>query len=688
MKTYDLPEYESKRTDFKILDNIDDFLEDVRLGNNIVAIDTETYYDPDNKGVIRYIYGTPNNMPFCLTATIKIGDDYVTYYFDIDPKDPSKDLGWIEAESITKILHNFHYDEHILRNIGLSIKGTVWDTMIMIHLIDEEHECKFEDGSIKQSKALKNLAYHYLDKEAHFYEDLIQEYRKGLSVIRECGISDVSYKDIAEHNFDAMRDYACSDTLYTYRLWELFLPRLQNQQLDKAYDIDLKATWAVIDMERVGILPDTAYFLELDRTLNLEIARIDKEIKELGIPDHLNINSNADVVEMFSMLDTEWKWYTPKGEFQVTDAVLHNITTGKAGELAKLIRDRRERTKMVDTFIAQMLEYTQPDGRIHPDFNVCPKDDSRGGTVTGRLSSSNPNFQNLPSGDDRIRKGIIPTKDFTLVSIDYAQQEYRLMAAYANDRTLNKIIEDGIDIHTGTAALMLDITPEEAVPQRHLGKTINFSLIYGTGKANLANMLGYEIDVALYNKAVFMLMSWGYKPWQKYPSVLQLCEKHEVTNAPDILALEYYFSEHPKPALKKADDLKKKYFAQFPGVSDFINGCNSRAKIRGYALMWDGRRRHFKSPAKDSYKATNACIQGGCGAITKMKMWECTEFLRPLKSRLVNVVHDEIVFEVHKDEMHIIPTLKAMMEAVAFKVPFPASVEMSDTNWGEMEAIE
>ena len=685
MKKLDLPDYTSNKPYYKVLSTHEELRKAIKDGGNVVAIDTETYYNPDNEGVIRFIEGSKNNVPFCLTATVKVDGEYVSYY--IPEEEIPSCAPWLTDTEVTKILHNFHYDAHILMNIGITIMGHIWDTMIMIHLINEEQECIMPDGTVKESKALKNLAHHYLEEDATYYEKLIAEIRRTIAKNRDVNLGDVSYKDILHANFDAMKDYACSDTEYTYRLWELFLPRLTSQMLGKAYDIDVNATWAVIDMERNGIKIDTDYYMALEKELEDTIRSIDAEIKELGIPNELNINSADDIVEMFSLLGVTWKWFTEKESYQTNDTVLKGFKEGKPQELAQLILKRRDATKIKDTFISQMLFYKQHDGKVHPDFNVCPKDNSVGGTVTGRLSSSDPNLQNIPKSDDRIRKGVVPSEGYSLVSMDYSQQEYRLMAVYASDRTLTGIIKSGVDIHSGTAALMLNIPVEEAAKKqnRQIGKTLNFSLIYGTGKAHLAQMLGYDIDATLYNKAGFLLRTLGYKPWEDYPPVHELVKKHGITKEQDIVALEYYFSDHPKKALRDAQALKDKYFSQFPGVQQFIKDCNGRAKSRGYTLMWDGRRRHFKNPREQAYKATNACIQGGCGSITKIKLYECYEFLKEYESRVVNVIHDDITFEIRNGEEHLIPKLKEIMEDLQFALPFPVSVEISTTNWGEME---
>lgn len=685
MKNFPLPEYKSEIARYRWLTDMKELTGAIRMGGSIVAIDTETYYNPDVGGVIRVINDAKNNAPFCLTATVKVDDEYISYYVPEEMIPECK--SFIEDASITKLLQNFHYDAHILRNLGIEIKGFIWDTMIMIHLIDEEHVCNTPDGGTVKSKSLKNMAYHYLGDDGHFFEDLVTEVRSVLAKNRECAKSMISYKDAADASPDAMKDYACSDTEFTYKLWEKFMPMLEAQNLGGAYDIDYKATLAVIEIERVGVKVDSVYYQKLFDDLGEEIAAIDQEMFAMGVDKGLNINSADDLVKMFELFGVTWVWFTNKGAAQTTDSVLSNFKEGKPAELAQYVLKRRECSKLRDTFVAQMLRFTQDDGRVHCDFNVCPRDDSAGGTVTGRLSSSNPNFQNIPKDDKRIRKGVVPEEGHVLFACDYDQQEYRLLGVYADDRSFNEIIRSGQDIHTGTAALMFNLPYEVAAEKKHrkVGKTLNFALVYGTGKAHLAQMLGYDIDAALYNRAGFLLRDLGYKPWQKYPYVDDIIATHKVTDVYDIEALRYFFSEAPKASLESAQKMKDAYFAQFPSIQGFIKDCNGRAKTRGFALMWDGRRRHFKDAKAEAYKATNACIQGGCGSITKQKLWDCLQFLKDYESRMINVIHDDITFEIKKNELHIIPELMKIMETTEFPLPFTVSAEISSTNWGEME---
>lgn len=663
-------------------------------GGGIASFDTETYYNKDTGGIIRYIEDSPNNKAFCLTVSTGFDEQRRSFYIHEDSIPYTKEI--LEDETITKVLHNYNFDAHILLNDGIEIRGTIYDTMMMIHLIDEEMMCLTKNGKYVQSKSLKNLGYHFLSADAHEYEEAIKEVRKAVAKRRGVAPSRVSYKEIFEEDPDAMINYATYDTDITLDLFPIFKQSMTNEGLWNAYETDFNASVAVLAMERVGIGVDRTYYTELSGLLTNEIDAVRAEIVRLGFPVESNLNANREVVKMFQRLGVDWKWVTEKGEYQVSDDVLKRFTEGDTGTLASCILKYRECTKLRDTFVAQMLRFSenQPDGRVHANFNICPREERRsvaGGTVTGRMSSSNPNFQNIPKEDKRVRKGIIPTKDYAIFSIDYSQQEYRLLGVYANDRNFNEVIANGIDIHVGTAQKMFHLTMEQAHEKKYRskGKTCNFALVYGTGNANFASMIGIPIDATLYNKGQGILRELGYKPWETLPPPSQILANHSIVDPVKAEAVRYYFSEEARSALQQAADLKQQYFNQFPSIQQFLKDCTARAKGRGYIVLWDGRRRHFKKPKEEAYKAPNALIQGGCGSITKAKMWEIHNFLLPYKSRIVNVIHDDITIEIHKDEFDLVKKIMKIMEVMPFPSQFVFAVdaEYSFDTWGDMKHL-
>lgn len=678
MRNLPIPEYLTPQPRF-IQATADEVLDFVKGPPKIllVALDTETHYDEEVGGVIRFIDGHKNNSPFGVSITVKTTSGYTSFWVTENITDLAPLL---EDPEVAKILHNSKYDRHMLKNLGIDLAGQIWDTMIMLHLIDEEHWCNTPLGTKVMSKSLKNLAYHYLGEDGHLYEDMVSETRRIVGLNSERLKGDVSYKEACDAAPLIMKDYACSDTEFTHRLFELFLPMLLAQDLSVAYDTDIKATLAVFNMERAGIAVDMAYFANLEAELTTDMQSIYSEIWKI-LPMELNIRASRDLVQGFESLGITWIWFTDKGEPKVDDRVLKQFKEGVPAELATLVLRYRESAKLRDTFISQINAYVQ-NGRIHADFNICPRDNSAGGTVTGRLSSNSPNLHNIPKDDKRIRYGIVPTPGYIFVELDYDQQEYRLLAHYADDKAFSDIVKAGKDIHAGTAELLLRCTAEESLEKKYrdVGKKLNFSLVYGLGMAQLAFNLGYKIDVQTYNKANGIIASKGLKPWALpgLDDILVMLQSEE-----EKAIIRYYFSDEARAAIAKAAEVKNSYFAQFPDIQQFLKDCSKKAQYRGWVKTWTGRRRHFKDAKKEGYKGPNAVIQGGCGDVIKQKMYQLDTYLAPYKSRAVNNIHDALLFEIHEDELWLVPDIKRIMEDLPFSVPITVSSEEFSKSWGK-----
>lgn len=559
------PEYKSKFENYGRWERTGDAITYLLTGNpKLISVDTETYYNPESKGISRFIKGNPNNEPFCVT----LYDGKEAYYLK---NDLQKLTELFAHKDISFVFHNHKYDRHMLANIGVDLDiNTIHDTMVMIHLIDEEFMCNTPSGTPVKSKKLKDLAYHFLGEDAHELEDLVAEYRAIKSTRdraegKQRGKDDVSYLEVEELNPDLMKDYACRDVEFTWKLCNKFID-LMNKQTNKdgsslwdAYNIDMKASDAVFKMERRGVKVDLDYYNKLYNDYEIEIQNIVK-----CFPEDININSNTDLKKLFEDEDVTWRWYTETKEPKVDVTVLETLKTyvsrPKVVEYATMLLEYRELVKIRDTFVKNMLDFCQWDGRVHPDFNVCPNDFDSGSTRTGRLSSSNPNYQNLPKDDKRIRKGIVPKEGFILAEIDAAQQEYRMLAHYSRDEKLINLIKQGVDVHIGTAMLMLGLDHDTAA-QRHnrqIGKKLNFAIVYGLGLASLANQLGYKIDEALYRKASFQFMK-DKLPWDKQNDIEYLRNRYASNDA-----VQYYCSAEARDAIEKASALRAKYFNQFP----------------------------------------------------------------------------------------------------------------------------
>lgn len=320
---------------------------------------------------------------------------------------------------------------------------------------------------------------------------------------------------------------------------------------------------------------------------------------------------------------------TEKENDSITDEWLTRINT----PLAKLVVDYRTHSKLANTFYRNYLWHLTPEKKIHANIN-------QGGTATGRLSYSSPNLQQTP--DSEVRKVFIPPKDYCLVSIDWDQQEYKMMLDYAEQMDLIDQIKNGHDVHTATAQLVgIDRKP---------AKTLNFMLLYGGGTVKLALAL-FPVTAS---EAQLWLMWKVYNGWKLDAED----RKWENTITTEL-------ESHNMPILLEAEALRDKYFSKLPKVQELIALCKQTAKDRGFIRTWTGRRLHFKK--QFSYKAPNALIQGGASDVAKLSMIGIDKQLERRKSKLLVQIHDEMIFKIHRSELAIVPELKNVMETT-----FPA----------------
>lgn len=596
MAIRDYPEYKSEHPNYVYVTNVDNVVDKIindclKEELKIVAVDTETYYEESVGGVIKYIQGSPNNAPFCITLYTNNAAYYITKDFD-------KLQRLFNHPSLLFVFHNHKYDRHMLANIGLTLDiAQIGDTMLMIHLINEEFECKQPNGTVKQSKKLKDLAYHFLGEDAHELEDLVSEYRSIKALHNKAEGNDggkysVSYKEVEELNRDLMKDYACADVDFTYHLYKIFLPEITRQNLWDAYRLDKEASDAIFNIERRGVKINKDYYQELYDSYGKDLEDMDKQLEEMTGIEGFSVDKEVDVVKAFSNLKIIWAWKTASKVDKIDKKVINTLIkkyensdeeiNKKIVDLAKLILLRRDTAKIRDTFIKNMLDFCQPDGRVHPDFNVCPNDFDTGSTRTGRLSSSNPNFQNLPKDDKRIRKGVIPEKGYMFVEIDAAQQEYRMLGHYAKDAKFIKLIKDGIDVHTGTAMMMLGLDHDTAAlkKNRDIGKRLNFALVYGLGLSALCISLGLPLNEPLYNQAVARFMQ-DKLSWKEQKDFEKLKQKY-----PDDMAVAYYCNPETQALINKAAEMKAKYFEQFPQIEEVLAKMKGACRKRGFIRTW------------------------------------------------------------------------------------------------------
>jgi DNA polymerase-1 len=329
-----------------------------------------------------------------------------------------------------------------------------------------------------------------------------------------------------------------------------------------------------------------------------------------------------------------------KKAFQKFDIELPLTRTGKPctnkqvldaleNPVADKIREIRSYEKLAGTYYSSFLFFADEHDFIRANMR-------QGGTETSRFSYSDPNLQNCPKEDEEedrdkpyiVRRSFIPPPDFCLVPIDYKQQEFRMMLDYAGERELIAAIMNGVDVHEATAQLM-GVT-------RKFAKTLNFGLLYGMGAAKLAKAL--------------------------------------------------------KIPLEEAYELRALYFAKLPRVQALIRGVMNTGSQRGYIWNWFGFRNHLSSP-EYAYVLPNHLIQGGCAQVIRVAMVRLDAYLRTnrLRSAMLAQVHDELLFQVHKDELHHVPELQKIMEAVYQPkngLVLECSVEHSWKSWGKFDQVK
>jgi DNA polymerase-1 len=423
-----------------------------------------------------------------------------------------------------------------------------------------------------------------------------------------------------------------------FLLAEQFKKRLAELDLLKVYEnIDLQVTPVLAEMEVAGILLNPNYLLELEFELQKEIHNIEKKIFEIA-ESEINLNSPKQVgALLFEKLKLPVIKKTKTG--YSTDAdVLEELDGMNVSEVPGLMLTHREYGKILSTYVKALPLMINPlTKRIHTNFNLTV-------AQTGRLSSTNPNLQNIPIRSEmgqKVRRAFIAKPGMILLSADYSQVELRLLAHFSEDPTMLKSFQDNIDIHTQTASEILGISASQVTSnERSMAKTVNFGLMYGQSSFGLAATL--------------------------------------------------------KISRTEAKDYIDKYFSHFNSVKKFLDSLKDRAEQVGYAETYHGRKRFLPDiysqnrtiKAQAERMAINSPIQGTAADILKLAMIHIKQELKEkkLRSRMLLQVHDELIFEVEEDEINIMKELvrRHMENVVDLKVPL--KVEMGiGVNWYDLK---
>ena len=606
------PEYSNLETlktvvhDYQLIENEDDLLKlrDFFLTKEILSLDTETT--------------STNAIDAELVGLSFAVEEHQAFYVPI-PENREEAQKRVEIfrsvyenEKILKIGQNLKYDLEVLRNYDIELKGKMWDTMIAHYLIQPElrHNMDY-------------MAEIYLNYQTIHIDELIGAKGKNQRSMRE-----LDPKEVYE--------YAAEDADITLQLKNKLEPELKQQGAEKLfYEIEMPLMPVLAEMEMTGVCLDTDSLAETSKQLTQRMLDIEQRIYELA-GEHFNIASPKQVGDILfdklKIIDKAKK--TKKGQYVTSEEVLQQLR--HKHEIVGLILDHRGLKKLLGTYIEALPKLINPrTGHIHTSFNQTI-------TATGRLSSSDPNLQNIPiRGEDgkEIRKAFIPEPGCLFFSADYSQIELRVMAHLSQDPQMIEVFREGKDLHAATAANIYKKPIEEVTrDERTKSKRANFGIIYGITVFGLAERLDIPRD--------------------------------------------------------EAKMLIDGYFDTFPQVHDYMEKSKEVARQQGYVTTLFGRRRYLPdiNSANSVVRgfaernAINAPIQGTAADIIKVAMIHIFQRFKTegIKSKMILQVHDELNFSVYPDEKEKVEriVLEEMQNAFQMAVPLVADSGFGD-NWLE-----
>jgi DNA polymerase-1 len=518
-----------------------------------------------------------------------------------------------ESETITKILQNVKFDLSILQRYGLTLKGPIFDTMLAHYLIEPDlrHGMDFLSGI-------------YLNYEPISIETLIGKKGK----------NQLSMRDV---ELEKIKEYAVEDTDITYQLKQKLAPQLKACEAEKLlFELEQPLVPVLADMEQEGVKINKQFLNDYSVELETEIGKLEKRIIELAGVD-FNIASPKQLGEvLFDLLKLDPKAKKTKtGQYQTGEDVLQTLNEH---EIVRCILEVRQLQKLKSTYVDALPELiNETTGRLHTSFNQAV-------AATGRLSSNNPNLQNIPIRTDKgreVRKAFIArNEEYVLLSADYSQIELRIIASMANEEAMIEAFKQGIDIHTATAARVYGIDVKEVTSeQRRNAKAVNFGIIYGQSAFGLSQSLGI-----------------------------------------------------PR---KEAATIIDEYWKQYPNIKNYMNITINAAKEHGYVQTLMGRRRYLRDINSANFtvrgfaerNAINAPIQGSAADMIKIAMINIFNRMQKegnLKSKMILQVHDELLFDVHKQEVEYMKQLvkEEMEKAMPLQVPVIVETGIGD-NWLE-----
>ncbi|MDY3731667.1 MAG: DNA polymerase I [Alloprevotella sp.] len=592
---------------YQLIDNIDDIRKycDKILTSDFVAFDTETTsLDVLDAELVGMSFATAEGeaayvpVPANREEAQKIVDAFRPFFL---------------SEKIMKVGQNIKFDLNVLANYGIEISAPMFDTMLAHYILQPE-----------QRHNMDYLAEIYLGYRTIHIEELIGEKKGG------------GQKNMRDLSPTLIRDYACEDADITLRLMRPLREELEkNNQLDVFQSIEMPLMPVLAEMERNGVRIDTAALEDTGNAFRTEMEQLEKEIYEMAGHNFL-LTSPRQVGEVLfgEMGLNEKARKTKSGQYSTSEEELEKIR--HKHPIVDKILQHRGLKKLLSTYIEALPKLiNKHTGHIHTSFNQAV-------TATGRLSSSNPNLQNIPVRGENgreIRKAFIPEEGQIFFSADYSQIELRLMAHLSGDAHLIEAFNNGEDIHAATAARIFKKPLEEVSrDERRKAKTANFGIIYGI-------------------------------------SAFGLAERMEVSRT-------------------EAKELIDNYFQTYPGVREYIDNSVSRAKELGYIETLCGRRRYLpdinsRNAVVRGYaerNAVNAPIQGTAADIIKIAMIRVAARFKAegIRSKMILQVHDELNFSVLPEELDRVRSIVTHEMNHAFTLSVPLEADCGEgSNWLE-----
>lgn len=572
-----------------------------------IAFDTETTgVDPHQADII--------GMSFCW-------EKGSAYYIPVSrDKEEAKNTlsifkSLFEKEDILWIGQNIKYDMTILKWYGVELKGKTFDTMLAHYVIEPEGKHSMDVLSAK-----------YLNYQPVSIETLIGKKGKNQKSMADIPVAEVT-------------EYAAEDADVTLQLKQTFEPLLDTKDVRKIFaEVENPLVPILLDMEYEGISVDKEFLNSYSKELETDIRKAEESVyKQAGIAFNLGSPKQLGEVLFDKMkLDDKAK-KTKTGQYATGEDVLQKLRTKH--QIVDDILVFRELSKLKSTYVDALPTMVNPrTGRVHTNF-------SQAVAVTGRLSSINPNLQNIPIKTDRgreVRKAFIPRgKDWQLLSADYSQIELRIVAAISNDVEMIKAFVENKDIHTATAAKVYKVAEDDVTSDmRRAAKAVNFGIIYGQTAFGLASSLGISRT--------------------------------------------------------EAKTIIDNYFLEYPSIKKYMDDTVATAKEHGYVTTLMGRKRYLRDINSSNHtvrgyaerNAINSPIQGTAAEMIKMAMTKVFYAIKEanLKTKMILQVHDELVFDVHIDEIDMVKRIvKENMEAAMIlpnNVPLNTEVGIGN-NWLE-----